>query len=106
MRWGIKRISNDALRQKFIDATVDQARVLGVTLPDPDLHARLGQQHAVARAPEQLHAQELLQRNDLARDRALRERQLLRSTRVADVAGSRLEAGQGLGGWQGSTHIS
>ena len=37
MRWGIKRISNDTLRQKFIDATVDQARLLGVTLPDPDL---------------------------------------------------------------------
>ncbi len=37
MRWGIKRISNDELRQKFIDATVEQARVLGVTLPDPDL---------------------------------------------------------------------
>ena len=37
MRWGIKRISNDTLRQKFIDATVDQAKLLGVTLPDPDL---------------------------------------------------------------------
>ena len=37
MRWGIKRISNDDLRQKFVDATVPQARVLGVTLPDPDL---------------------------------------------------------------------
>jgi ring-1,2-phenylacetyl-CoA epoxidase subunit PaaA len=37
MRWGIKRISNDELRQKFIDATVDQAKLLGVTLPDPDL---------------------------------------------------------------------
>ncbi|TDM06604.1 MAG: 1,2-phenylacetyl-CoA epoxidase subunit A [Ideonella sp. MAG2] len=37
MRWGIKRISNDDLRQKFIDATVQQAQVLGVTLPDPDL---------------------------------------------------------------------
>jgi ring-1,2-phenylacetyl-CoA epoxidase subunit PaaA len=35
MRWGIKRISNDDLRQKFIDATVEQAKVLGVTLPDP-----------------------------------------------------------------------
>ena len=34
-RWGIKRISNDDLRQKFIDATVDQAKVLGVTMPDP-----------------------------------------------------------------------
>ncbi len=37
MRWGIKRESNDALRQKFVDATVPQARVLGVTLPDPAL---------------------------------------------------------------------
>jgi ring-1,2-phenylacetyl-CoA epoxidase subunit PaaA len=37
MRWGIKRVSNDTLRQKFIDATVEQAKVLGVTLPDPDL---------------------------------------------------------------------
>jgi len=37
MRWGIKRISNDDLRQKFVDATVPQAKVLGVTLPDSDL---------------------------------------------------------------------
>lgn len=37
MRWGIKRISNDDLRQKFVDATVPQAQVLGVTLPDPEL---------------------------------------------------------------------
>ena len=36
-RWGIKRISNDDLRQRFVDATVPQAKVLGVTLPDPDL---------------------------------------------------------------------
>jgi len=34
MRWGIKRISNDDLRQKFVDATVEQAKVLGVTMPD------------------------------------------------------------------------
>jgi ring-1,2-phenylacetyl-CoA epoxidase subunit PaaA len=37
MRWGIKRVSNDTLRQKFVDATVQQAGVLGVTLPDPEL---------------------------------------------------------------------
>jgi ring-1,2-phenylacetyl-CoA epoxidase subunit PaaA len=37
MKWGIKRISNDELRQKFIDATVPQAHLLGVTLPDPHL---------------------------------------------------------------------
>ena len=35
MRWGIKRISNDDLRQKFVDATAEQARILGVSLPDP-----------------------------------------------------------------------
>jgi ring-1,2-phenylacetyl-CoA epoxidase subunit PaaA len=37
MRWGIKRISNDDLRQRFVEATVPQAAVLGVSLPDPDL---------------------------------------------------------------------
>ena len=37
MRWGIKRISNDELRQKFVDATVPQAKILGVTLPDTAL---------------------------------------------------------------------
>ena len=37
MRWRIKRDSNDALRQKFIDATVPQAEYLGLTIPDPDL---------------------------------------------------------------------
>ncbi len=35
MRWGIKRISNDDLRQKFVDATAEQAQVLGVMPPDP-----------------------------------------------------------------------
>jgi ring-1,2-phenylacetyl-CoA epoxidase subunit PaaA len=37
MRWGIKRISNDELRQKFVDATVPQAQILGVSVPDPEL---------------------------------------------------------------------
>jgi ring-1,2-phenylacetyl-CoA epoxidase subunit PaaA len=37
MAWGIKRFSNDDLRQKFVDMTVPQAQRLGVTLPDPDL---------------------------------------------------------------------
>lgn len=36
-RWGIKRVSNDDLRQRFIDATVPQADLLGLTIPDPDL---------------------------------------------------------------------
>jgi ring-1,2-phenylacetyl-CoA epoxidase subunit PaaA len=37
MRWKIKRFTNDELRQKFIDATVPQARYLGLTIPDPQL---------------------------------------------------------------------
>ncbi len=35
--WRIKRNSNDELRQRFVDMTVPQAEVLGLTLPDPDL---------------------------------------------------------------------
>ncbi len=37
IRWRIKRETNDELRQKFIDATVPQAELLGLTIPDPDL---------------------------------------------------------------------
>ncbi|WP_019611416.1 1,2-phenylacetyl-CoA epoxidase subunit PaaA [Nocardiopsis sp. CNS-639] len=37
MAWGIKRDTNDDLRQKFVDMTVPQAQKLGVTLPDPEL---------------------------------------------------------------------
>jgi ring-1,2-phenylacetyl-CoA epoxidase subunit PaaA len=36
-RWKIKRFSNDELRQKFVDATVPQARFLGLTIPDPGM---------------------------------------------------------------------
>jgi ring-1,2-phenylacetyl-CoA epoxidase subunit PaaA len=37
MAWGIKRHSNDELRQRYVDMSVPQAEVLGVTLPDPEL---------------------------------------------------------------------
>jgi ring-1,2-phenylacetyl-CoA epoxidase subunit PaaA len=37
MAWRIKRFSNDELRQKFIDVTVEQAKLIGLTVPDPDL---------------------------------------------------------------------
>jgi ring-1,2-phenylacetyl-CoA epoxidase subunit PaaA len=36
-KWKIKRHSNDELRQKFIDKTVQQAEVIGLTIPDKDL---------------------------------------------------------------------
>jgi ring-1,2-phenylacetyl-CoA epoxidase subunit PaaA len=35
MAWGIKRHTNDELRQRFVDTVVPQAERLGVTLPDP-----------------------------------------------------------------------
>lgn len=35
--WKIKRHTNDELRQMFIDASVPQAQLIGLTIPDPDL---------------------------------------------------------------------
>lgn len=37
MKWKIKRQFNDELRQKFIDQTVGQAELIGLTIPDPNL---------------------------------------------------------------------
>jgi ring-1,2-phenylacetyl-CoA epoxidase subunit PaaA len=37
LKWKIKRFSNDELRQRFIDMTVPQATLIGLTIPDPDL---------------------------------------------------------------------
>jgi len=37
MAWKIKRFSNDELRQKFVDVTVQQADFLGLKMPDDDL---------------------------------------------------------------------
>lgn len=37
MDWKIKRHTNDELRQMFVDATVPQAELIGLTIPDPDL---------------------------------------------------------------------
>lgn len=37
MRWGIKRKSNDELRQRFIDMTVPQAQAINLSIPDPAL---------------------------------------------------------------------
>ena len=43
-RWKIKRISNDELRQKFIDFSVPQANFLVLTVPDPLLRWNEAQQ--------------------------------------------------------------
>ena len=37
MKWKIKRHTNDELRQMFVDATVPQAELIGLTIPDKDL---------------------------------------------------------------------
>lgn len=37
MKWKIKRKSNDELRQQFVDMIAEQVKVLGMTLPDPQL---------------------------------------------------------------------
>jgi ring-1,2-phenylacetyl-CoA epoxidase subunit PaaA len=44
MQWGIKRHTNDELRQRFVDMSVPQAQALGVTFPDPDLAWNEGRQ--------------------------------------------------------------
>ncbi|HLH40362.1 MAG TPA: 1,2-phenylacetyl-CoA epoxidase subunit PaaA [Bryobacteraceae bacterium] len=36
-KWKIKIVSNDGLRQKFVDQTVPQGEYLGLTFPDPKL---------------------------------------------------------------------
>ena len=36
-KWGIKRKSNDELRQRFINLTVAQAKAIGLEIPDPQM---------------------------------------------------------------------
>jgi ring-1,2-phenylacetyl-CoA epoxidase subunit PaaA len=72
MAWGIKRHSNDDLRQRFVDMTVPQAEVLDLTLPDPALrfdgeHWRYGEIdwtefHAVLRGDGPCNAERLSRR--------------------------------------------
>ena len=45
MKWKIKRLTNDELRQKFVDMCAEQVKVLGMTLPDPDLKWNEERQH-------------------------------------------------------------
>lgn len=45
MKWKIKRYSNDELRQRFVDMIAEQAKVLDLTLPDPDLKWNEERQH-------------------------------------------------------------
>jgi ring-1,2-phenylacetyl-CoA epoxidase subunit PaaA len=37
MKWKIKRRTNDDLRQQYVDQAVQQAKAIGLEVPDPDL---------------------------------------------------------------------
>jgi ring-1,2-phenylacetyl-CoA epoxidase subunit PaaA len=37
VRWGVKKKTNDELRQRFVNLTVPQAQAVGLSIPDPDL---------------------------------------------------------------------
>jgi ring-1,2-phenylacetyl-CoA epoxidase subunit PaaA len=45
MKWKIKRKTNDELRQAFVDMIAQQIKLLGMTLPDPDLKWNEEKQH-------------------------------------------------------------
>lgn len=45
MKWKIKRFTNDELRQQFVDITVPQAEMIGLTVPDVDLKWNEETQH-------------------------------------------------------------
>ena len=45
IRWKIKRHTNDELRQQFVDATVPQAELIGLTIPDKDLKWNSEREH-------------------------------------------------------------
>ncbi len=45
MAWRIKRFTNDELRQRFVDITVPQAELIGLTVPDPNVRWNEERQH-------------------------------------------------------------
>lgn len=45
MKWKIKRKTNDELRQQFVDMIAVQVKVLGMTLPDPELKWNENRKH-------------------------------------------------------------
>lgn len=45
IKWKIKRKTNDELRQQFVDMIAEQVKVLGMTLPDPDLKWNEARKH-------------------------------------------------------------
>jgi ring-1,2-phenylacetyl-CoA epoxidase subunit PaaA len=52
MAWGVKRFSNDDLRQRFVDMCVGQAEVLGLSLPDDSLRWNAERAHHDYTSPD------------------------------------------------------
>jgi ring-1,2-phenylacetyl-CoA epoxidase subunit PaaA len=48
IRWGVKKKTNDELRQRFIDLTVPQAEAIGLKIPDPELRYDPESQHWIS----------------------------------------------------------
>ncbi|HEU4946936.1 MAG TPA: 1,2-phenylacetyl-CoA epoxidase subunit PaaA [Kribbella sp.] len=63
MAWGIKRHSNDELRQRFVDMTVPQADVLGLRIPDDGLHYDEAAGHYVFTQPDFTELYEVVKGN-------------------------------------------
>ncbi|MFD0488476.1 1,2-phenylacetyl-CoA epoxidase subunit PaaA [Saccharopolyspora spinosporotrichia] len=101
MAWGIKRHTNDELRQKFVDMTVPQADALGVTLPDPNLRWNAERGHYDFGEPDWSELKRVIGGNGpcnaqrLARRRAHEEGQWVRDAAAAHAAkhAARREAG-------------
>ena len=47
LKWGVKKKTNDELRQRFIDLTIPQAEAIGLTIPDPELRYDAESKHWV-----------------------------------------------------------
>ncbi|QUH02992.1 1,2-phenylacetyl-CoA epoxidase subunit A [Saccharopolyspora erythraea] len=104
MAWGIKRHTNDELRQKFVDMTVPQAEALGVTLPDPDLRWNAERGHYDFGEPDWSELKRVIGGNGpcnaqrlARRRRAHEEGQWVRDAAAAHAArqAARREAGDG-----------
>jgi ring-1,2-phenylacetyl-CoA epoxidase subunit PaaA len=63
MAWGIKRHSNDELRQRFVDMTVPQADVLGLRIPDDGLRYDEAGGHYVFTEPDFTELYEVVKGN-------------------------------------------
>ena len=113
MAWGVKRHTNDELRQRFVDMTVPQADRLGVTLPDDELRWNPERGHydfgavdwdefkAVVAGHGPCNAQRVARRKSAARRRGLGSRGGRRLRRQDGPPGDRVTGGSVMSGTAG-----